>query len=497
MTTTGPRLCLPRFGTPRNPDRRTLGPEVAEVARRLGKPLMPWQRHVVDVAYEVDESGALVYDEVNLTVPRQSGKTTLLMAVMAHRCVVTPRRLGPQNIVYTAQDRNAARRKWEREHLELLRSSRSFREIDDTRSRPVKATEFRVRLQRGDEHILWGSGSRWGIDTPSKTAGHGDTLDVGVIDEAFARQDDAVEQAMRPAQATRRDKQLWVLSTAGDDSSPYLYRKVLAGRETSGGKVAYFEWSIPEDVPIDDEAVWWEFLPALGHTIDVEFIRSELERNRRGGGEGLWRRAYGNQWVNVPSLGRTSDAVIPVDAWAACHRPDVEPDGPGVLSVDVNPERSAAAIGFAGFADGVPVVDLVEHSPGTRWAVARLVQLSSGTGWPVVVDKSSPAGSLIDELHAAGIEVRAVTAQDQARSCGLLFDLVTAPQPGMFHIDVEPTSRSLLDALAGAKRRPIGDAWAWSRRNSTVDVSPLVAVTLALGSLLDPAEEPPKPVFAF
>jgi hypothetical protein len=35
-------------------------------------------------------------------------------------------------------------------------------------------------------------------------------------------------------------------------------------------------------------------------------------------------------------------------------------------------------------------------------------------------------------------------------------------------------------APKGASTRPLGDAWAWSRRSSLVDVSPLVASTLAL-----------------
>jgi hypothetical protein len=29
-------------------------------------------------------------------------------------------------------------------------------------------------------------------------------------------------------------------------------------------------------------------------------------------------------------------------------------------------------------------------------------------------------------------------------------------------------------------KRRSGDAWAWSRKNSSIDISPLVAVTLAL-----------------
>jgi hypothetical protein len=41
----------------------------------------------------------------------------------------------------------------------------------------------------------------------------------------------------------------------------------------------------------------------------------------------------------------------------------------------------------------------------------------------------------------------------------------------------------LASALTGAVRRPVGDAFAWSRRSSGVDISPLVACTLALWGL--------------
>ena len=50
---------------------------------------MPWQRHVADIAYELDEeTGRLAYREVRLTVPRQSGKTTLMLAAMMATCLI-------------------------------------------------------------------------------------------------------------------------------------------------------------------------------------------------------------------------------------------------------------------------------------------------------------------------------------------------------------------------------------------------------------------------
>src|SRR5215471_10973954 len=56
-------------------DRLTYGGAVAALAQALGKPMMPWQSYVADVALEVDEDGRFAYQLVIVTVPRQSGKT--------------------------------------------------------------------------------------------------------------------------------------------------------------------------------------------------------------------------------------------------------------------------------------------------------------------------------------------------------------------------------------------------------------------------------------
>ena len=37
--------CPPRWGTPRHPDRPSLGPKLWKVMERLGAPPMPWQNY--------------------------------------------------------------------------------------------------------------------------------------------------------------------------------------------------------------------------------------------------------------------------------------------------------------------------------------------------------------------------------------------------------------------------------------------------------------------
>jgi phage terminase large subunit-like protein len=187
------------------------------------------------------------------------------------------RQLGPQRSTYTAQKRLNARKKLERDFAELLRGSRSFREITNAKARPTEGHRVALSLNNGSEHIQFGTGSFLQIDTPSRTGGHGDTLDDGTIDEAFAHEDDTVEAGMRPAMATRRNAQLWVISTAGDGRSKYLYRKVLAGRRLGVGRARQRllrRVLRPEDADPGDPATWWGCMPALGITITEDFIRA-------------------------------------------------------------------------------------------------------------------------------------------------------------------------------------------------------------------------------
>lgn len=450
--------CPPRWGTPRSPHRPTMGDRVAAVAELLGTPLMPWQRHVVDVALEIDDTGQLAYREVVLTVPRQSGKTTLLLAVMVHRALGFGAR---QNIIYTAQARIDALAKFRDEHLPILEQSQL-------------KTLFRTRKTTGSEAILWKNRSIHSIAAPTEKAGHGQTLDLGVIDEAFAQDDDRLEQAFKPAMITRPQPQLWIPSTAGTEKSVYLRGKVDAGRDrVKAGithSVAYFEWSAPEDADPADLATWYACMPALGHTVRETAIRADFESMKLR----EFRRAYLNQW---PDAAPDEWLVIPREAWMALVDPKSRPVDPVAFAVDVNPERSAAAIGVAGRrADGLVHGEVVDHRPGTGWVVDRVVELKKK--WrpcAVVVDAAGQAGSLIASLEAAGIEVVKPTAREAAQAYGAFYDGVMGEEPAWRHLNQAPLNA----ALAGAQKRDLADAWALARRASSVDISPLVAVVNA------------------
>ncbi len=428
---------------------------MAEVAAALGTPLMGWQREVVDAALELDgETGRLCYREVVLSTPRQQGKSLLLLATMVHRARHWP----GSRILYAAQSRLHAHARWEDVHLAALDVS------------PLRA-EYTVRRQRGDEAIRWRNGSWHGITAPGETAGHGDTLDLGIVDEAWVHEDARLEQGLSPTMVTRPQPQLWVVSTAGTPRSTYLRGKVDRGRARAEAgvreTVAHFEWAADPAADPADPATWRACMPALGHTVTEQTIADEFERLDLAD----FCRAYCNWWPgDVP----TGWQVIPEAVWRALADPAPAVADPVAFAADTTPERSWSTIAAAGGRPGGGIhVEVVAHDPGTAWVAPKLAALA-GRWRPcaVVVDPAGPAGSLIPALTAAGLEVVTPSVGDAARAAGALYDDVVG---GSLRYAEHP---ALTAAVAGARKRPLGDSWAWARKGGTV-ISPLVAVTLA------------------
>jgi hypothetical protein len=426
------------------------------VARALGVDLMPWQRQVLNVALEVDHDGRLIHRDICFTTPRQSGKSTLLLVLWMTRCLLWP----DQRVVYTAQTGLDARKKWSGDWLPLLEAS------------PF-AGLLTVHRQSGHERVVFGNGSRQSLVATTVRAGHGDSLDLAILDEAFAHQDGRIEQALRPAMMTRPQPQFWTVSTAGTpDSSPYLLDKVERGREIAGAGVTkgscYFEWSAPDDADPADPETWRSCMPALGRTVTEAAVQADFESMERH----EFERAFLNRWTT-----QKADPVIPIASWEALYDADSRPVSLVALGVDVSVDRSRACIAIAGKrADGLWHVGVVEYHPGNDWLEAELVRLErEHRPHAIVADSYAPVDGLQRGLTGfASKRLRLTSASEMAEACGVFYDAVTRAEVR------HRGPKELVVAIDGAARRTLQDRWAWSRRRSGADISPLVAATLAL-----------------
>lgn len=455
MTTlaTSSDLSIARYATKRSPDRRSLGGEVAAIAKTLGTPLLPWQRQVADVALEMieDETGLLVpaFREVIVTVPRQSGKTTLVLALELQRAL---RFATPQRIAYTAQTGWDARRKLIDDQVPTLEAS------------PIRHAVRRVYRGAGMEGIVFKNGSRIETVATTPTGAHGRTLDMAVIDEAFSDELDIREQALLPTMATRKQAQLYVVSTAGTERSIYFRRKVEQGRafveadRTDG--IAFFEWSADsEDDPYDPE-VWARCMPALGHTIDEKTVRHAQESMPLG----EFRRSYLNVWQV------STETMIPEKILLANCDAKTAPAGSLVFGLDVALDRSSSSIVVA---DEAGNVELVENRPGVSWVTQRILELSRRWRAEIVVDGFGPAGSLIDPLEKLGVKVNKYGTRDMVAACGLLYDALLDKQLSI------KTDDRIVSAVLGARKRIVGQSWLWARVVPDLDITPLYALTVA------------------
>lgn len=426
--------------------------------RQLGLEPMPWQQQVAEVAGEFDpETGQFRYQTVDLIVPRQAGKTGLMLPTLIQRISLRKHGRG----WYTAQTRQDAQDQFRDGWLPLIKSA------------PQAAQDrLAVRNANGSERItIKGNGSIIGLFAPGPKALHGKQADMSVVDEAWAfslADGKSVETGIRPAMATRPLRQRWRTSAAGDHTSTWLDDIQTSGRllVESGEptKRAYFEWSAPVDeddtFDIYDRELWWAAHPALGYTIDEDFLVAEAEELAND--PVMFARSY----LCIPARLVAVDA-IPAKSWRKCVGA-VEPDGVVTFAVEMTPDREWAGIVVCTGAG----VDVADKRPGSDWVASRLLELRSRWNCKgVVIDSGGPAGALIDAVEKAGVTVTSPTSQEFAQACGSFYDAVIA---GTL---VHPDEPVLNESVAKAKRRKIGQSWGWERYG--VDATALVGATLA------------------
>ncbi|MEU0831290.1 terminase [Streptomyces sp. NPDC005969] len=467
------------------------GQEAVELAEMAGLKLFPWQQHVLDVGLREREDGTWASFEVTVNVPRQNGKGAIIEA----RELAGLFLLNESLIIHSAHQFNTSKVAFQR--IEAL-----IYGCPDLRKRVL-----RVRNNTTETSIKLVTGQVLQFLARSGGSGRGFTGDANIMDECMILGDDAMG-ALMPTMSAIPNPQLWYLGSAGIGYPSVqlgrLRRRAEAALEmgTPDPSLAYFEWSVDphrdecrpdctEHDAVDHPESWARANPSLGRLISHEFVRNERASL---GNAGIFERERLGVGV-YPSDEADTWQVIGEDAWRALAVPDAVPGGssdggapePGTVAfaIDATPERSHAAIAVAGPWRGGTHVEIADHRPGMGWVVERAKELHER--WKPrcwVVDAGGPAGSLIPDLAAElGVEVVSPKTREIAQATGQFYDAVT--DQSLSHLDDAP----LATALAGAQKRPMGDAWAWARRSVGVDISPLVAATFAKWGLGAEVEE--------
>ena len=436
------------------------GQEAAEFGESIGIYLDPEQRLALDVILAEAEDGRWAAFEAALIASRQNLKTFLFQLIALSDLFL----FGSELIVWTA-------------HL-FPTSVEAFRNVkvplesyDHLRRRVKKVTEA-----NGEEGIELLSGQRLLFKARSKSGGRGLTGNRVILDEAFALSPSEMG-ALLPTLSAVDNPQVLYGSSAGMVSSSVLRDVRDRGRAGGDPSLAYLEWCAPvvdcEDdwcdhrppvrgCALDDVELWRKANPAMGRRITVAHIAAE----RRALPPGEFARERLGWWEEP----QDAAAGVPLDLWGACLNVNAKPVGVAAFAVDVTPDFSWASIGKA---DTAGLVEVVAHERGTNWIAQRIIELRGGANTPVVMDLAGPASVARPALMSAGIEPVAASSRDMAQACAGFVDAVV--QRRIVHRGQD----ELEAAVRGASRAPLGDSFKWSRKSSSVDISPLVAVTLA------------------
>ena len=440
-----------------------VGEQAVECAASAGLELDPWQADVLRCSLAQRPDGKWAAFEVGVMVSRQNGKGTILEARELAALFVVEEQL----TIHSAHQFDTS--------LEAFRRLLFLIEDNPDFDRQIK----RVSRSHGEEGVELKSGRRVRFRTRTKGGGRGFAADCLILDEAMMLPEFGYG-ALLPTLSARPNPQVFVTGSAVDQETHrdgvVFARMRERGMSGEDPRLAYFEWSVDKDHPdeLDDEMLadvgaWAQANPALGLRISEEGTASELRA--------LDGRTFAVERLGVGDWPDTAGSlhVINMTKWAKLTDPDSQLTGQPSFALDVAPDRSTSAIGVAGGrADSLCHVEVAKQQAGTGWVVAELKRMvGEHRGRLVVVDGASPAASLVKTLEDAGVAVKVTSAPEMAAACGLFFDGVE--QARFRHLG-EPVLRQ---ALKAAAKRPLGDAWAWSRKNSKADISPLVAATLA------------------
>lgn len=454
----------PLFATARNPRLRSDGPLVSVIADTLGTPFIPWQRHTSEVANERRPDGSYEYQIVVVSVPRQTGKTTLIRAEGTHRCLVCGR-----DVFYTAQTGKDARARW----MDLVKALRL--------NEALRPPTTKVALRGGSEHVEFPGGSVFQVFAPTPESLHGYTPPTVMLDEVFSltpAEGELLMGAIGPAQITIRDKQIWIVSTAGTAESTFLHDWIDRAMEGMP-RVAGFIWGATDDMDptsLDDIA---RFHPGVGFELNGKVLEAtdvleQLDRNTRA----EYERAYANRRT------LTASHLIPAETWRPLgpekdQEPPALPDGlvGCVVTYDVGLDRRTAGILATWLDDdGIPTTRVVAAAPGVSWLAGAIDQLDrEHKPAAIVAAGHGPVLEVTEDLRDRGVEVDEVAEREFATACGNFLTLIEAA--GLRHDGTEQLERSVCGLVT---RTGVVDGVAFSRRHSAGDSS--LGIAAALGT---------------
>ncbi|MDL9938693.1 terminase large subunit [Gordonia sp. ABSL1-1] len=442
----------------------TDGLRAVEFARKTRTVPLPWQAASLIGILRRAADGMWTHPDVLLLVPRQNGKTLILVL----RCLFGLFLLN-EKIVFSSQ-------RWQTSKNTYKRLSAIIKSRPSLNKRVVANS-----MAPGSAYIELASGAQITFITRSNDSGRGlDEVDLVIYDEAYNLTESETSGLSWTQMASKNPQTIYASSAA--NAEQHINCAVLAGQRRRGlehGAGLYFAEYMAPDGDWDDLETARQANPSFGviqtdakMLKEIRAVRTAAARRSfevEALGRGIW-----------PTDGESHEAIIDAEAWSTMKNLTPRLTGPIALGLDRSVDGKTWALAAAQrTADGRVHIEIGFHQAASLRAVAAYIRAVVSAWDPavLVIDRKSSAMSVVPLLAEEGIEPEVTGTPQMAMACqGFLDDAADAR---LSHAG----QQIFTDAVAAAAKRtmPQGD-FVWDRTEGSV--AALLAGTIARWALL-------------
>ena len=479
------------------PSRSNAWQDVADISAQAGVPLDGWQELILEAAMGERTDGSWAAKRVGISVPRQNGKSQLMVARALAGALV----FGEKKIVISAHQADTAREAFSK-LLEFLEADGN----DWLRSRlDSKYGRGGVMNAINREAVKFSNGALIQFKARTLAGGRGFSSDCLLLDEA-QRLGRAAWASINSTMSARANPQVWLLGTppTQDDDGAVFESVRLSAIEGVSSTSAWIDWGLDADhpayaaarlalvssprswTPEIEEACWWSN-PAWNTRINDEVVHGEFETYTP---EQFARDRLG-MWASELRASR----LITAAEWGATATTE-SPEGVRSFGVAFNIDGSRMALaGAVKHSDGVNVEVIDFHTGEITAGIAPLADWLAER-WRTVAEiaASGQAGSaaLAQALLDRGVParmIRVLSSTEVFAANSMFYDAVrdgaaavkrgetsTLTHPVGMAGDVLDASVAVCDKKIRSK---VTGAWGWVPTTDDGDETPLEAVSFA------------------
>ena len=467
MGATHPRLHTPWL------KGETRGGEIAELARRIGQPLIPWQELILNDMSVIDEDGMFIKKSSLFTCARQSGKSHMMRMRMLAGLFC----FGEENILMMSSQRKMAIRSLEIMVLIV--------EKNDFLLKQVKGGKIDTAWRRttGNEGLHLENGNRIEVVAANSDSARGLTADVLWIDE-LREVSEAAMDASKSTTLTRPNSQRFYTSNAGTVESEVL----LNMRERSLNKpprsLGFYEYSAPENCEIWDRKAWAMANPSLGILISEQAIEETIATSTNVAARTETLCQYVNTGLTSPWTPGSWEDLADKDM-------AMNPGMTVMFAFDVDPHtrRSASLVAGALLPDGRIALQLLQTWESLiavdELQIAVDIKKKCDEWHPrLVLHDSYTTAAIAERLRNSGVAVEAVVGAQFYTACSTFKDAIDNKR--IVHSPDQPElDQQMLNVASSSK----DTGWRIVRKKSAGSVAAPIGMAMVVLHLSRPVSE--------